>query len=60
LEKLRIDQETVFLFFHDFESFDPNKYESPFYKPEVDGKITSFNDVKVGQKFVICCEMKEN
>ena len=33
-------------------------YDSSFYKPNQDERIQFFTDLKVGQKFVVCCEMK--
>ena len=60
LKKLRTKSLEVYLFFHNFDSFSPIMYESLFYKADHKERITTFNDFKAGQKFVICCEIEEN
>ena len=59
LKRIRKAPEETKLFFHNFDSYSPMMYDSPFYKPGQDERVQFFTDLKVGQKFVLCCEMKE-
>jgi hypothetical protein len=34
-------------------------YESPYFKLNQEQRVQMFNDLKVGQKCVICCEMND-
>ncbi len=58
MEKLRDCSESVYLYFHNQDSYSPTKYESPFYKPENQEEVSFFSDLKVGSKYVVCCEIK--
>ncbi len=60
LVKMRKDHEESVLLFHSFDSYSPLMYESPYFKANQEQRVQTFNDLKVGQKFMICCEMKED
>jgi hypothetical protein len=59
LTKMREEPEETVLLFHNFDSYSPSMYESPYFKPRQEKRVQTFNDLKVGQKCVICCETND-
>ena len=59
LTKMREEPEETVLLFHNFDSYSPLMYESPYFKPSQEQRVQTFNDLKVGQEFVVCCEMND-